>query len=151
MPPRINIPPVTRALLVALLFQSVLSAAIRYRQWTEHSHIVIPYLTLVPQLSIVYPWTFVTSALVEGNIFTLAISGLTLYHGGRYLERAWSSADLAKFLVLVTLVPNVLTFLVMVFFFTLTRQESWTYVNISQYSLVFASSPRSAVKLTGII
>jgi hypothetical protein len=128
MPPRINIPPITRALLIALLFQSFLSAAIRYRQWTEDSHIVIPYLTLVPQLSLVYPWTFLTSALVEGNIFTLAISGLTLYHGGRYLERAWSSADLAKFLVLVTVIPNVLTFLVMVLFFTLTRNESWTYV-----------------------
>ena len=96
MPPRINIPPVTRALLGALLFQSFLSAAIRYRQWTETAHIVIPYLTLVPQLSLVYPWTFLTSALVEGNVFTLAIAGLTLYHGGRYLERAWSSAELAS-------------------------------------------------------
>ncbi|KAK2600171.1 hypothetical protein QQS21_005116 [Conoideocrella luteorostrata] len=131
MPPRINIPPITRAILIVLLFQSLLSAAIRYRQWTEHSHIVIPYLTLVPQLSLLYPWTFLTSALVESNIFTLAISGLTLYHGGRYLERAWSSADLAKFLALVTLVPNVLTFLVMIFFFTLTRNESWTLTNIA--------------------
>lgn len=126
MPPRINIPPVTRGLLIALLFQSVLSAAIRYRQWTENSHIVIPYLTLVPQLSLVYPWTFLTCTLVESNIFTLSISALTLYHGGRYLERAWSSADLAKFLVVTTLVPNVLTFLVMIFFFALTRNESWT-------------------------
>ncbi|KHO02002.1 uncharacterized protein MAM_01003 [Metarhizium album ARSEF 1941] len=131
MPPRLNIPPVTRATLIALLSQSVLSAAIRYRQWTEDSRIVIPYLTLVPQLSLVYPWTFLSSALVESNVFTLAISGLTLYHGGRYLERAWSSADLAKFLALVTLVPNFLTFLVMVLFFTLTRDESWTLTAIS--------------------
>ncbi|OAA43831.1 hypothetical protein NOR_04406 [Metarhizium rileyi] len=131
MPPRINIPPVTRAVLIALLSQSCLSAAIRYRQWSENSHIVIPYLTLVPQLSLVYPWTFLTSAFVESNVFTLTISGLTLYHGGRYLERAWSSADLAKFLVLVTLIPNVLTFLVMVLFFSLTRNESWTLTAIS--------------------
>ncbi|KAG8405335.1 hypothetical protein J3458_021996 [Metarhizium acridum] len=131
MPPRLNIPPVTRTILIVLLSQSFLSAAIRYRQWTENSHIVIPYLTLVPQLSLVFPWTFLSSALVESNVFTLAISGLTLYHGGRYLERAWSSADLAKFLVLVTLVPNILTFLVMVLFFTLTRNESWTLTTIS--------------------
>ncbi|UNI20104.1 hypothetical protein JDV02_006228 [Purpureocillium takamizusanense] len=131
MPPRINIPPVTRALLGALLFQSFLSAAIRYRQWSETAHIVIPYLTLVPQLSLVYPWTFLTSALVEGNVFTLAIAGLTLYHGGRYLERAWSSAELAKFVVLVCLVPNVLTFLVMILLFSLTRNESWTLAVIS--------------------
>ena len=128
MPPRINIPPVTRGLLIALIFQSFLSAAIRYRQWTEHADIVIPYLTLVPQLSLIYPWTFLTSTLVEGNVFTLAIAGLTLYQGGRYLERAWSSAELAKFLALVSLVPNILTFCVMIFFFTLTRNESWTYV-----------------------
>lgn len=134
MPPRLNIPPVTRTVLIVLLSQSFLSAAIRYRQWTENSHIVIPYLTLVPQLSLVFPWTFLSSALVESNVFTLAISALTLYHGGRYLERAWSSADLAKFLALVTLVPNVLTFLIMVFFFTLTRNESWTYVQSPPFS-----------------
>ncbi|KAG6117591.1 hypothetical protein E4U14_007627 [Claviceps sp. LM454 group G7] len=131
MAPRINIPPVTRAVLIALVFQSFISAAIRYRQWTEHSHIVIPYLTLVPQLSLIYPWTFLTSALVESNVFTLAISGVALYHGGRYLERAWSSADFAKFLILVTLTPNVLTFLVMIILFALTRSESWTLTSIS--------------------
>ncbi|KAG5950460.1 hypothetical protein E4U53_005015 [Claviceps sorghi] len=131
MAPRINIPPITRGALIALVLQSFLSAAIRYRQWTEDSHIVIPYLELVPQMSLIYPWTFLTSALVESNIFTLAISGLTLYHGGRYLERAWSSADLGKFLVLAALIPNVLTFLVMTFFFALTRTESWTLTSIS--------------------
>ena len=126
MPPRINIPPVTRGALVALLFQSVLSAAIRYRQWTEDAHIVIPYLTLVPSLSLTFPWTFATSSLVEGNIFTLALTGFTLYQGGRYLERAWSSADLAKFIGVATVVPNFLTFAVMFVFFALTRDETWT-------------------------
>ncbi|RSM18861.1 hypothetical protein CDV31_002379 [Fusarium ambrosium] len=131
MPPRINIPPVTRILLIALLGQSLLSAAIRYRQWTAHADIVIPYLTLVPQLSIIYPWTFITSTFVESNVFTLAIAGVTLYHGGRYLERAWSSAELAKFLALVSLIPNFLTLCVMVLFFTLTRNESWTLTVIA--------------------
>lgn len=125
-PTRLNIPPVTRVILIVLLFQSFLSAAIRYRQWTENAEIIIPYLTLVPQLSIIYPWTFVTSTLVEGNVFTFGIAGLTLYQGGRYLERAWSSAELAKFLALVAIVPNILTFGVMIIFFTLTRNESWT-------------------------
>ncbi|RSL98447.1 hypothetical protein CEP52_010327 [Fusarium oligoseptatum] len=115
MPPRINIPPVTRILLIALLGQSLLSAAIRYRQWTAHADIVIPYLTLVPQLSIIYPWTFITSTFVER----------------RYLERAWSSAELAKFLALVSLIPNFLTLCVMVLFFTLTRKESWTLTVIA--------------------
>ncbi|KAL2205348.1 DUF1751-domain-containing protein [Sarocladium strictum] len=131
MPPRLNIPPVTRAVLAALLFQSLLSAAIRYRQWSEHTDIVIPYLTLVPQLSVIYPWTFLSTTLVEGNVFTLAVGVLTLYHGGRYLERAWSSAELAKFMALVALVPNLLTFLVLVIFFTLSRNEAWTLTVVS--------------------
>ncbi|KAF4976885.1 hypothetical protein FZEAL_6507 [Fusarium zealandicum] len=131
MPPRINIPPVTRILLIALLAQSLLSAAIRYRQWTANADIVIPYLTLVPQLSIIYPWTFLTSTFVESNVFTLGIAGFTLFYGGRYLERAWSSAELAKFLALVSLIPNFLTLCVMVLFFTLTRNESWTLTVIA--------------------
>ena len=130
MAPRLNIPPVTRILLIALLFQSLLSFAIRYRQWTEHASIVIPYLTLVPQLSIIYPWTFLSASLVESNVFTLAVGGATLFYGGRYLERAWSSRELAKFLALVAVVPNAATFLVMVVLFTLTRNESWTYVEL---------------------
>lgn len=126
MAPRLNIPPVTRVILIALAFQSLLSAAIRYRQWSERADIVIPYLTLIPQLSIMYPWTFITATLVESNIFTIAIAAATLYQGGRYLERAWSSAELAKFLAIVALLPNLLTFIVMVVLFTLTRNESWT-------------------------
>lgn len=128
MPPRINIPPVTRIVLIALGVQSILSAAIRYRQWTANSEIVIPYLNLVPQLSLVYPWTFVTTTLVESNIFTFTIACLTLHNGGRYLERAWSSAELAKFLVVVSLVPNLLCFSTLTALFAFTRNERWTYV-----------------------
>ncbi|KAI0385383.1 DUF1751-domain-containing protein [Hypomontagnella monticulosa] len=131
MPPRLNIPPVTRVVLVVLLLQSVLSAAVRYRQWSAHSEIVVEWLTLIPQLSLFYPWTFLTATLVENNIFTLAIAGLTLYHGGRYLERAWSSREFAKFLLVASLIPNTLTFLVLVTLFTITRNESWTLTTIA--------------------
>ncbi|KAI2632082.1 eukaryotic integral membrane protein-domain-containing protein [Hypoxylon sp. NC1633] len=131
MAPRLNIPPVTRVVLVVLLLQSVLSAAVRYRQWSAHSEIVVEWLSLIPQLSLFYPWTFLTATLVENNIFTLAIAGFTLYHGGRYLERAWSSRELAKFLLVASLIPNTLTFLVLVTLFTVTRDESWTLTTIA--------------------
>ncbi|KAI0137236.1 eukaryotic integral membrane protein [Xylariales sp. AK1849] len=131
MPPRINIPPVTRVLLIALLLQSVLSAAVRYRQWSANSEIVVEWLTLVPQLSLFYPWTFVTTTLVESNIFTLAIAGITLFQGGRYLERAWSSREFAKFLLVVSLIPNILCFLVLVMLFVLTRNERWTLTTVA--------------------
>ncbi|KAK4144046.1 eukaryotic integral membrane protein-domain-containing protein [Dichotomopilus funicola] len=131
MPPRINIPPVTRIVLIVLGVQSVLSAAIRYRQWTANSEIVIPYLNLVPQLSLVYPWTFLSATLVESNVFTLSIACATLYNGGRYLERAWSSREFAKFLLITSLVPNGLCFVTSIFFFALTRNEGWTLMTIA--------------------
>jgi membrane associated rhomboid family serine protease len=125
MTPRLNLPPVTRGLLAVLLFQSILNAAIRYRQWDAETFVVVPYLILVPQWFINYPWTVLTTTLVESNIFTLAVAGVTLFQGGRYLERAWSSAELAKFLLLVSLVPNLLTILVMVSFCAATSNSDW--------------------------
>jgi membrane associated rhomboid family serine protease len=126
MPPRLNIPPLTRILLIILVSQSTLSAAIRYRQWTEESDIVVPYLVLVPQLSLLYPWTFVLTALVENNVFTASIAGVTIFYGGRYLERAWTSKEFGKFLLIVTLIPNLLTFGTLVALFALTGDMSWT-------------------------
>lgn len=149
MPPRINIPPVTRATLIVLVVQSLLSAAIRYRQWTTNSNIVIPYLSFVPQLSVIYPWTLLTSTLVENNVFTLSISAVTIYNGGRYLERAWTSAELAKFIAVVSFVPNLLTFATMTTLFALTGNEGWTYVDPALQptvpgKLTFLASPSSA-------
>ncbi|KAL2136685.1 hypothetical protein VTI74DRAFT_2096 [Chaetomium olivicolor] len=131
MPPRINIPPVTRIVLIVLGLQSLLSAAIRYRQWGTDTEIVIPYLNLIPQLSLVYPWTFLTTTLVETNVFTLSIACLTFYHGGRYLERAWSSREFGKFLLITALVPNLLCFGTSILFFALTRNEQWTLMSIA--------------------
>src|SRR5271167_382121 len=126
MPPRINIPPITRILLIALVLQSALSAVIRYRRWNKESEVFVPYLTLVPQLSIFYPWVFLTTTLVESNVFTLGISGMTIYYGGRYLERPWGSTEFVKFLLIVSLIPNVLTFGVLVTLFALTGDIRWT-------------------------
>jgi membrane associated rhomboid family serine protease len=131
MPPRLNLPPVTRGLLAALIFQSVINAAIRYRQWSAETFVVVPYLILVPQWAVNYPWTILSTTLVESNIFTLAIAGLTIFHGGRYLERAWSSAELAKFFALVAVVPNVLTILVMVAFCAATANSDWCFMFIA--------------------
>ncbi|CAK7217080.1 hypothetical protein SBRCBS47491_003041 [Sporothrix bragantina] len=131
MPPRLNLPPVTRIMLGVLVVQSFLSAAIRYRQWTAQSHIVIPYLNLIPQLSIIYPWTFLTTTLVESNIFTLGIACVTLHQGGRYLERAWSSREFAKFLLVVSLIPNILTFGALVLLFSITQDENWTLTSVA--------------------
>lgn len=126
MPPRLNIPPITRILLSALVSQSLLSFLIRYRQWSEESDIVVPYLSFVPQLSIIYPWTFLTTTLVENNVFTLGIAGVTVFYGGRYLERAWTSPEFAKFLLVTALVPNISCFGILVLLFAVTGDMHWT-------------------------
>jgi membrane associated rhomboid family serine protease len=129
MPPRLNLPPVTRALLLLLLCQSLLSFIVRYRQWTSPNDVlVVPYLTLIPSMSLLYPWTFVTSTFVEANVFSLAISGLTLWHGGRYLERAWTSREFAKFVAIVAFVPNSFAFATLVFLYAMTGDVMWSYV-----------------------
>ncbi|TAQ87825.1 hypothetical protein B7494_g3864 [Chlorociboria aeruginascens] len=131
MPPRLNIPPITRILLIALVLQSMLSATIRYRQWSKESDIMVPYLSLVPQLSLIYPWTFLTTTLVENNVFTLGISGVTLFYGGRYLERAFSSPEFAKFVLVSSLIPNVLCFAILVTLYAVTGDMRWTLTSIN--------------------
>lgn len=128
MPPRLNIPPITRILLSALGAQSLVSFAIRYTQWqpTNSNAIVVPYLQLIPQLSLFYPWTFIGTSLVENNVVMLGISGVILFYAGRYLERAWTSREFAKFLLVTTLIPNALTFLILIFLYALTGDMQWT-------------------------
>lgn len=95
---------------------------------TSEEFFAVPYLTVVPALSAAYPWTLVTSTFVEQNIFTLAITLATLFYGGKYLERAWGSAEFVKFLLVVAAVPNVLASAVYVIWFALSGNVVRSYV-----------------------
>lgn len=107
---RLNIPPLTRLSLILLLVLSFLTAALRYVRWVRGgvlaSAMAPAYLVLVPQRSWLYPWVVLTATLVEQNVFGLLVSAATLFYGGRYLERAWGTSELAKFLLVVALVSN---------------------------------------------
>lgn len=112
MPVRVNIPPATRFFLVSLLALSLLYNIARWREldYTPNGHQInpiIPYLTLVPSQFFYYPWTLVTATLVEQNIFTVLLNAATIFYGGKYLERAWGSREFSKFIVAVTVIPNV--------------------------------------------
>ncbi|PKY07344.1 DUF1751-domain-containing protein, partial [Aspergillus campestris IBT 28561] len=111
MPLRVNIPPATRACLVSLLSLSLLYNIARWRQMDSTPGKpavtpIVPYLTLVPSRFIFYPWTLITATFVEQNIFTVLLNGATLFYGGKYLERAWSSREFTKFIVTIALIPN---------------------------------------------
>ncbi|KAL1297985.1 hypothetical protein AAFC00_006492 [Neodothiora populina] len=130
MPLRINLPPLTRSLLLALLTLTLLNASLRYRQWSPATDtgprwdtLTVPFLTMVPALSLRYPYVVLTSALVEQNIFSFFASALTLFYGGRYLERAWGGAEFAKFVLFVTTIPNMLSFAVYASWYALSGSQ----------------------------
>ncbi|TKA80294.1 hypothetical protein B0A49_01585 [Cryomyces minteri] len=138
MPPRINIPPLTRGLLVLLFICTVLNASLRYREWAPGQEASftsglynIPYLVLVPAQSLVYPWTHLTSAFVEQNVVSFLVTGATLFFGGRYLERAWSSAEFAKFVLFATMIPNLLAFGTYTLWFMLAKSEARASTSIN--------------------
>ena len=126
--PRINLPPLTRGLFLVLLALSALNVSLRFRTWSSSlqpqpsatnpqsyisdPELAVPYLVLVPLKSLKFPWTFLTAALVENNAVSLGISGLVIWFGGKYLERAWGSTEFAKFLLYVTMIPNFFAFAV---------------------------------------
>ncbi len=117
MPPRFNIPPLTRALLAIFVFLSLLNAAVRIRNGDiylvpfRHGGNDAPYL-VVTTVAWRAPWVFLTAAFVERNVFGFLIAGFTLLYGGRYLERAWSSAELAKFMAGVAVIPCILNYII---------------------------------------
>ncbi|PGH10233.1 hypothetical protein AJ79_05488 [Helicocarpus griseus UAMH5409] len=119
MAPRLNIPPITRAILSAICALSFLNGVARWRSYEGSPGGPIPYLALVPSNALFYPWTLLTATCVERNIFTVIITGATVLYGGKYLERAWGSREFAKFILVASLVPN----FVMVFLYI-----AWSYV-----------------------
>ncbi|KAF2197926.1 DUF1751-domain-containing protein [Delitschia confertaspora ATCC 74209] len=136
---RINLPPLTRSLIVSLTAFTILNAILRPQgNWVERAQKPItsvgdgvPYLAIVPGVSVIYPWVFLLATVVEQNIFGLLITGLTVFYGGRYLERAWSSKEFTKFLLFVCMIPNLLTFLIYILSFVVSRNDAALNTTIS--------------------
>lgn len=135
---RINVPPLTRGLLVCLFIFTLLNWILRpgYSDWVQGVGKPLvsagdgaPYLAIIPSTAIVYPWVFLIATVVEENIFGLLITGLTIFYGGRYLERAWSSAEFAKFVLFVSMIPNILTYLLYVIGYAVSKNEEAMYVS----------------------
>ena len=123
MPLRINVPPLTRFLLVVLLLTSVTYQFRRYK-YRGHQIEADAWFVLTAQWAIYYPWVLITASFAERNILTLLIAGATILGGGRYLERAWGSTEFGKFLAVVILGPNVAALLVYLTVFAITRSLS---------------------------
>ncbi|KAF1991340.1 DUF1751-domain-containing protein [Aulographum hederae CBS 113979] len=157
MAPRINIPPITRALLLSLFLLTISNIALRpistptllylLSPFNFSSWIGAPFLCIVPGVSIVYPWVFFTATLVEQNIWGLAISGFALFFGGRYLERAWGGAEFAKFVLFVAVIPNLVAFGTCVVWYALTHNTGALTTTISGTTSLAASALVSLTQL----
>ncbi|CAN6613223.1 transmembrane protein 115 homolog [Trichomonascus vanleenenianus] len=148
---KLSFPPVTRASVVALLTLSTAAFTLRYLAYLRLSQdaaapqeqpdsldpgvarpqtpsfgdILAPYLTVVPGLSVAFPWVLATGAFVEQSVIGLAMTGLTLAYGGRYCERVWSSKQLLAFLGVVAIIPNLIAWSVFYMLFAATGDEEW--------------------------
>jgi membrane associated rhomboid family serine protease len=110
-----NIPPVTRILLIAIVTFSFLYnlakwksvSSVPNRVWPQNQARV-PYLVLVPAKCLYYPWTFILTTFIEQNVFTLVVNLAALFFGGKYLERAWGSKGFAVAFAVAAIIPNLI-------------------------------------------
>ena len=132
---RINLPPLTRGLLAGLVLFTLLNFALRpHSNWVDKVEQPllgvgngVPFLAIVPRKSVVYPWVFALATVVEQNVLGLVATGLTVFYGGRYLERAWGSREFPKFILFVAVIPNVLSFLLYAAGYLLTGKSFMLY------------------------
>ncbi|GAO52015.1 DUF1751-domain-containing protein [Saitoella complicata NRRL Y-17804] len=128
-----SVPPTTRLAVGGVFVFSFLHAFLRYRSYdpsAEESRTEPSILVVVPALSYFFPWAFLTATFVESNIITLLLTAIVLLNGGRYLERAWSSRELAKFLAIVSVMPNIVAFFFCVFTYAITGYSNLIYAAI---------------------
>lgn len=82
---------------------------------------LVPYMTLVPSMSINYPWVLITSSFIEQSLTNFLITGATLAYAGKYCERVWGSNHLAIFLGIQSIIPNLLCAVLLVVLYALNR------------------------------
>lgn len=123
---RLNLPQATKYLIVTLSLASSFLLFLKYRMYNgliavgetniEFDKIVVPYLQLIPNHTLLHPWTVVTSIFIETKIWKYFISVIVTYFAGKFIERSWSSKELIKFVVVIGGVTNLLVSLSLIIF-----------------------------------
>lgn len=129
---RLNVPPFTRSMLITLTVSTTLNTVLRPRgNWRDGIAQPVTaigdgnrYLCVIPELAPYYPWVFMLATFVEQNVFGLLITGLTVLYGGRYLERAWGQKEFGKFILFVSMIPNLISFFLYFIFFIVSGSTS---------------------------
>lgn len=140
-----NVPSLTKALVSAVLGCSLAAYVYIYRlQVDADPETVIlsicPFIGLLPGFVMYAPWTFLTAAFYESNIITLSISVVILLFCGKYLERAWGSKELLKFIIITAVLSNVVTWFGILISYYLSGDDKFLYnVQINGMAGVFSA------------
>lgn len=143
----ISLPPFTRVCVASVVLLSLGTVLAKYRIYDNQTgipnddgstpakisfnSIKVPILTLVPSLSVPFPWVLLLTSFVEESIWGFFVSVITLGLAGRYCERVWGGRQLAIFLALVSVIPNILSVITLYFWFAATRNEQFILETIS--------------------
>jgi len=103
-------PLATKCFVGALLAFSIGNSYLQYTSSAPYEP--IPYLTLLPGRSFLFPWTLITAGFVEPHFVGLLFSLIALPPSFRYLERLWGAFETAKFIAIVITVSNLIAFFV---------------------------------------
>ncbi|KAH8835492.1 eukaryotic integral membrane protein [Flagelloscypha sp. PMI_526] len=99
-----SIPPATRAFTATTIIASL---AYNWFQWQGHPPPA--WLVLIPGSSLFFPWTFLTSAVVETSLLELLLTLLFIPASLKYLERLWGTLELVKFIIVTVVASNIIT------------------------------------------
>ncbi|KAI9337078.1 eukaryotic integral membrane protein-domain-containing protein [Pilaira anomala] len=141
-----NVPTLTKTLVSLLIFCSIAPQIYMYRLNSEAVDpeasllSVCPFIGLLPGFVMYAPWTFLTAAFYEDNIITLLLSVVVLLFCGKYLERAWGSKELLKFVIVTAILSNFVTMLGILVSYYLSGEDKYLYeVQINGMSGVFSA------------
>ncbi|KTW28487.1 hypothetical protein T552_01747 [Pneumocystis carinii B80] len=85
---------------------------------------VDPYFVIIPGISYIFVWTFFIASFIEKNIFMLFILLIMLLYGGKYLEKSWGSKSFLKFILVITIIPNLFIWILYIFYYMIVGKES---------------------------
>ncbi|OBZ80275.1 hypothetical protein A0J61_11676, partial [Choanephora cucurbitarum] len=140
-----NVPSVTRALVLTLLSLSIASYVYIYRLQLEADAdtpivSICPFIGLLPGFVMYAPWTFLTATFYESNLVTLVFSVVVLLLCGKYLERAWGSRELLKYVIISAVLSNVVTWFGILVSYFISGDDIYLYkIQINGMSGVFSA------------
>ncbi|KAJ1826855.1 hypothetical protein LPJ56_001975 [Coemansia sp. RSA 2599] len=105
-----TLPPATKAVMAAASVLSLGTMLLRYRSAADSSDWTTDpgrYLQLRPGLLLSYPWTLLTTSLIESSVLLLVYGLCVLATVGSFLEQQWGTRGYVYFLGVLAIAPTI--------------------------------------------